>query len=93
MDKDREIAEIDEVNVIIGGHSHILMDKPEIVSNTIIHTSGCFGEHLGLLRIEINNAKVELLEGKNISIEECFSDEKIIDILKENKEKAIVCSK
>ena len=38
MDKDREIAkEIDKVNVIIGGHFHILMDKPEIVNNTIIH--------------------------------------------------------
>ncbi|MBZ9685861.1 GNAT family N-acetyltransferase [Clostridium estertheticum] len=90
ISKDREIAEIDEVNVIIGGHTHLLMDKPEIINNTIIHTSGGFGEHLGLLKIEINNSKVELLEDKNIRIEECPNHEKIIDILKENKEKAIV---
>ncbi len=90
MDKDREIAGIEEVNVIIGGHFHILMDKPEIINNTIIHTSGCFGEHLGLLGIEINHSEVELLEAKNIKTDKCFSDEKIIDILKENKEKAIV---
>ena len=90
MDNDRKIAEINEVTVIIGGHFHILMDKSEIVSNTIIHTSGGFGEHLGLLRIEINGGKVELLEDKNIKIEDCYPNEKIIDILKENKEKAMV---
>ncbi|MGV8983961.1 bifunctional metallophosphatase/5'-nucleotidase [Clostridium sp.] len=90
MDEDRKIAEIEEVNVIIGGHFHILMDKPEIVNNTIIHTSGSFGEHLGLLRIEFNHKKIELLEGKNIDTCDCFSDEKVNGILKENKEKAIV---
>ena len=90
MDNDRKIAEIEGVNVIIGGHSHILMDKPEIAHNTIINTSGCFGEHLGLVRIKINNGKVELLEGENIAICDCFSDKKVNDILKENKEKAIV---
>ena len=90
MDNDRKIAEINEVNIIIGGHFHILMDKSEIVSNTIIHTSGGFGEHLGFLRIEINGGKVELLEDKNIKIEDCYPNEKIIDILKENKERAIV---
>lgn len=66
------------------------MDKPEIVNNTIIHTSGSFGEHLGLLKIEINHKRVELLEDQNIRTLECFSNEKIIDILKQNKEKAIV---
>jgi len=90
IDADRKIAEIEEVNVIIGGHSHILMEKPEIVSDTIIHTSGCFGEYLGLLRIEINNKNVRLLEDENIKTNEYFFNEKINDILKENKEKAIV---
>ncbi|MGH4117756.1 bifunctional metallophosphatase/5'-nucleotidase [Clostridium sp.] len=90
IDNDRKVAAIDEVNIIIGGHSHILMEKSEIINNTIIHTSGCFGEHLGLLRIEFNQTKVELIEDKNIKIYECSSNEKINNILKENKEKAIV---
>ena len=90
MDHDRKIAEIEEVNIIIGGHFHILMDKPDIVSNAIIHTSGGFGENLGLLRIETTNTGVELLEGKNINIDQCFYDDRIIDILKANKEVAIV---
>lgn len=90
MDKDREIAkEIDKVNVIIGGHFHILMDKPEIVNNTIIHTSGCYGENLGLLKIQVHKNNVELLEGKNININACDLCENVINILKENKEKAL----
>lgn len=90
MDADRIIAEkTDGVNVIIGGHYHILMEKPEIINNTIIHTSGCYGENVGFLRIEIINGAVKLLESSNINIEDVESDGDIIKILKENKEKAI----
>ena len=90
MDKDKKIAEkIEGIDVIIGGHFHILMDKHEIVSNKIIFTSGCFGENIGLLRMEINNGKIEVLESRNIDVQEYVQCNEIIDLLKENKEKAI----
>ncbi|GFP75624.1 bifunctional metallophosphatase/5'-nucleotidase [Clostridium fungisolvens] len=90
MKKDKEIAEkVDEVDVIIGGHFHILMEKPEIVNGTIIFTSGCYGENLGVLRLEVNNNKAEIIEGKNINISNCEKCDDIIKVLKENKEKAI----
>lgn len=90
MDKDKEIAQsIDEVNVIIGGHFHILMDKPEIINGTIIHTSGCYGENLGLLKVEIDGNNIELLEGKNIDVSSYDLSENVINILRDNKEKAL----
>jgi 2',3'-cyclic-nucleotide 2'-phosphodiesterase (5'-nucleotidase family) len=90
MDKDKEIAmQIDGINVIIGGHSHILMKEPEIVNDKIIFTSGSFGQNLGLLRLEINDKKIELIEGKNINVEPCGPCDEIMNILKKNKEKAI----
>lgn len=90
MDKDKIIAEkIDGVHVIIGGHFHILMEKPEIVNNKIIFTSGSFAENLGLLRLEVSENRIKLLEGKNINTLHCKSCSKILDILKRNKEKAI----
>lgn len=90
MKKDKEIAEkVDEVDVIIGGHFHILMEKPEIVNGTIIFTSGCYGENLGVLRLEVNNTKIEIIEGKNISINNCEECDDVIKVLKKNKEKAI----
>jgi 5'-nucleotidase len=90
MNRDRKIAEeIKEVDIIIGGHFHILMDKPEIENGKVIHTSGCYGEHLGVLKVKIDDGRVELLESENFDIaQECCSIE-IINILRENKEKAI----
>ena len=90
MDKDEEIAtKIPEVDVIIGGHFHILMDEPKIVNNTIIHTSGQFGEHLGVLKLSVEDNKVSLISGQNINIEELDMDEDIIKVLKKNKEIAL----
>lgn len=46
MREDTEIANsVDGIDIIINGHSHILMDKAIKVNNSIIHMSGCFGEH------------------------------------------------
>jgi 2',3'-cyclic-nucleotide 2'-phosphodiesterase (5'-nucleotidase family) len=90
MDKDREVAKkIDKVDVIIGGHFHILMDKPEVLNNTIIFTSGCFAEHLGVLKLEVDSNGVKVIDGKNIDIEEYKQDVEINRVLKVNKEKAI----
>ncbi|MDT8717497.1 bifunctional metallophosphatase/5'-nucleotidase [Clostridium sp. 19966] len=90
MDKDKEIAEkVEGIDVIIGGHFHILMDKPEIVNNKIIFTSGSYGENLGVLKLEIVADKVELIDGENINIKDYEPSKGIVDILKRNKEKAI----
>lgn len=90
MDKDKDIAmNVQGIDVIIGGHFHILMEEPEIVNGKIIFTSGSFGENLGVLELEVNDKKVELIKGENINIQQCSRCEKIMDVLKENKEKAI----
>ncbi|GKU27519.1 bifunctional metallophosphatase/5'-nucleotidase [Clostridium folliculivorans] len=90
MKKDKEIAEkVDMVDVIIGGHFHILMERPEVVNGTIIFTSGCYGENLGVLKLEVNNTKVDMIEGRNINISDCKECDDIIKVLKINKEKAI----
>lgn len=90
LDKDKEIAvKINGIDLIIGGHFHILMDQPEIVNGTIIHTSGAQGEHIGKLVVEVNRNQVQLIEGININI--LNSEESIIvqEIVKQNKMKAI----
>lgn len=90
MEKDEEIAtKIPEVDVIIGGHFHILMDEPKIVNNTIIHTSGQFGEHLGVLKLSVEDNRVSLISGQNMNIEELDMDEDIIKVLRKNKEIAL----
>lgn len=90
MDKDREIANaVVGVDVIIGGHFHILMDKPEVVNSTIIHTSGQYAEHLGVLKVEIDENKVKLVSAENINIERVPVNNNIIDLLNSDKEIAL----
>ncbi len=90
MDKDKEIAEnIDGIDIIIGGHFHILMEKPETDHGKVIFTSGAFGEHLGMLVLEVDKNKVTLMEGSNIDIHECKESNEVLEIIKTNREKAI----
>ncbi|QHQ63158.1 bifunctional metallophosphatase/5'-nucleotidase [Anaerocolumna sedimenticola] len=90
MDKDKNIAEqLDGIHVIIGGHFHILMDKPEILNGKIIFTSGSYAKNLGVLNLEVSDNKVELLSGENIDTTNCEVCDDIIDILNKNKEKAL----
>ena len=90
MDKDREIAEkLSGIDIIIGGHFHILMDQPEIISGTIIHTSGAQGEYVGKLVVEVGSNQVQLIEGVNYSSLHMEESAEIRELLKQNKEKAI----
>ena len=90
MDKDKEIAEkISGIDIIIGGHSHILMEKPEIENGKIIFTSGVYGEHVGRLVLEVNKGKVKLIEGSNIDIHQCKESDEVLELIKRNREKAI----
>ncbi len=90
MDKDKEIAEkIDGIDIIIGGHLHILMDRAELVNKTIIHTSGAQGEHLGQLIVDIEDKKVKLRESANHKINHIEESTVIKGIIKQNKEKAL----
>ncbi len=90
MEKDQKIAEqLDDIDIIIGGHAHILMQEPITVNNTLIFTAGCYGQHLGYLSLEVEDQKVTIISGETIDISQCVPDEGTLQILKENKEKAI----
>src|SRR5690554_4661823 len=81
MDDDMIIAsEFEEIDIIIGGHFHILMEEPEIISGTVIFTSGSLGENLGMLNVEVKDNRVQLIEGANIDVTMSEPCEDIIDI-------------
>ena len=37
--------------MIISGHTHTLLSKPIRIGRTIIVSGGCYGEYLGMLKI------------------------------------------
>lgn len=54
VDRDKLLAQLPDVDVIIGGHSHTRLDKPIIVehedgSHCVVVQTGCYGRALGKL--------------------------------------------
>lgn len=90
MREDAELAHnIGGVDIIIGGHSHLLMEDAEKINSTIIHQSGSYGEHFGVLDIEVVEGKIVNFKGQNIKVESLPMDKEITDELIRQKEIAI----
>ena len=61
---------VPQIDVIISGHSHTILSKPIIKGKTIIVSSGCYGEYLGMLKINYsrgNDVKLVSYDLKNIT--------------------------
>ncbi|WP_096436793.1 5'-nucleotidase C-terminal domain-containing protein [Alteribacter populi] len=53
--EDRKLAEnVDFFDVIIGGHSHTILNSPQVVNGTPITQAGANGSHVGNLSITVN---------------------------------------
>jgi len=62
-----------DIDLIIGGHTHTFMKKPEIVMNKIgkqvlVNQVGCFGLYLGKVDFEFYNNKLKSKFFSNLSI-------------------------
>lgn len=44
--------EVPEIDFIVSGHTHTILKQPIIKGNTIIGSAGCFGTHLGILKLD-----------------------------------------
>lgn len=56
VEQDREIGKrFPMLSVIIGGHSHIKLDEPEHIGQTLLVHGGAYGEYLGSLDLNIGS--------------------------------------
>lgn len=81
--------EIPELDVIVSAHDHKLFSEAKVINNTIMNSAGNYGEHLGILELEIIDGKVKLLHSATIASKDAEKDEEILALLKRNKEKAV----
>lgn len=50
--EDEQLAkEVPEIDVIVGGHTHVLLEKPTMVGKTAIVQAGVYGRHIGRLTL------------------------------------------
>ncbi|MED1865970.1 5'-nucleotidase C-terminal domain-containing protein [Fictibacillus nanhaiensis] len=87
---DIELAkEISGIDVIVSSHDHVLYKEAQVVNDTFIVSAGNFGEHIGVLELEINGTHKTLLQSAVYSTKDSQADEQIVSILKRSKKTAI----
>lgn len=62
-----------DIDLIIGGHTHTFLDKPTVVKNAagqevLVNQVGCYGIHLGRIDFYFDNNKQNTAKGKAIVI-------------------------
>lgn len=70
-EKDLILAEkVPDIDIIVGSHSHTLLEEPVLKGETVIVQAGSYMTHLGRLEIEFDRDKKEIVsyEGKVIKI-------------------------
>ena len=69
VDADRQLAAaFPELEVIVGGHSHKFVHRPQRVGNVVIVQAGCYGKVLGRLDLEIRDRQVVSAEGRLMNL-------------------------
>lgn len=89
FEEDKKLASILNpacgVDIIIGGHSHTLMDKPEIVNDILIVQAGKGTDQIGRFDITVDTLKNSVSEWKwkclSINSRNCPRDSKLEEVL------------
>jgi len=64
---DEQVAkEIEGIDLIIGGHSHTVVDSPYILHQTVLHIAGEYGNLIGKLELSIDNGHIVEVKGESI---------------------------
>lgn len=82
-----------DIDVILGAHTHHVLDRGKLVGNTLLAGAGKFGQWLGHIELKIDSAqkklvnkKAEIIETKTIEKEDVFTikwlDQKKLKVLK-----------
>lgn len=82
---DKKLAsKFSNIDVIIGGHSHTVLEKPLVENQTIICQAGCFGEYLGELIVDFDTEKKRIrnFNGRLISSHKYPPHPKIMELIK-----------
>lgn len=82
-------AKIPEIDLIISAHDHKLFKEAKIIEGTIINSAGNYGEHVGIVEIEVIDGRIQLLHSETLPTADVEPDPKIMDLLKANKAKAV----
>ncbi len=84
--RDQKLASsLQDIDVIIGGHSHSILEKPLLEKHTIICQAGHLGQYLGELTLDLDDVtkKIHNFEGRIIPSRRFPQDPAIMKLLKD----------
>ncbi len=83
FEKDFEIAtRIPEIDLIVGGHSQTILERPEIVGKTMIVQAGEGGNRVGLLKLAIEAGKISSYHNSlHLLLKKDRDDPKVLELI------------
>ncbi|RUT46244.1 bifunctional metallophosphatase/5'-nucleotidase [Paenibacillus anaericanus] len=88
---DKELAEVvPDIDLIIGGHTHHLLEEPLYIGRTAITAAGKFGRYLGKFVFERDRelGKLVVREARCLPVEDGPEDHRILNAIAIHKEQA-----
>lgn len=83
-------AEVEGIDVILGGHTHHLLEQGERVGSTLLAQVGKFGEYVGHVRLQLDQERRQILskEAQVMRVGDFAADPVVEQMLKEEQQAA-----
>ena len=91
FEKDKEIASrLPDIDVIVGGHSHTVLEKPVVENGVIICQAGGFGEYVGELVLDFDFEKEQIadFQGRLVSTKDYAASPQIMKLIRSYSKEA-----
>jgi 5'-nucleotidase len=75
--EDVELAEkVDDIDIIISGHTHSVLDRPLMINNTPLVQTGSYGKALGRLEIALEGGELKILDYSLIPLDDSIEGDR-----------------
>ncbi|HEM61490.1 MAG TPA: bifunctional metallophosphatase/5'-nucleotidase [Chloroflexi bacterium] len=89
LEADRHLAQVVEgIDLIVGGHSHDLLEEPLDIGGTLITQAGCYGSHLGRidLEVDVRSGRVLGRQARLLPVDIAEADARVIRAIEEQNQ-------
>jgi 5'-nucleotidase len=93
LSHDQRLAqEIAGIDIILGGHTHHLLEQPLRVENTYLCATGKFGQYVGEVEITYDILQSQVIEvcGRCVPVKDYQSDEAVVQLIQHYQAKSLI---
>ncbi|MFF2480629.1 bifunctional metallophosphatase/5'-nucleotidase [Paenibacillus sp. NPDC058071] len=85
----RMAEEINGIDLIMGGHTHHLLEEPLVIGNTTICAAGKFGEYVGRIELQMNAEGCQVIRAEVIATAAYEEQSEALAIIRRYRESGI----